>query len=275
MTGINDSHMNKASAAHDFWWGDFMSDDGQSLRWRIGPLTLIATCLIGEWQISWQYGEDDEAISDWEFSANGSATEILEKTSRYIVGENATTLTIRPLLADRPVISRPKTTFNLIAGEEITVYVSTPLWMELAAGDPGKKLGEFAIQRASDTWFGPNTREGELCYASTTNCRSRLEELPIRPHRAITPVVIRNLHETNLFLERLNVPTPMLPLYSTANGQLWTSCITLTRQQEGEMASMNIADGPPAEARDAILLTGPRQTMSSSSLVRAFNALFS
>jgi len=258
------------------WWGDYNVGIGQNRQWRIGPLTLIARCLSAEWQIAHERtGEFDENRATWNVSDTDVPLDTLANIARYIFHETAGLLTLTPLLADRPVISRPHTPFNLPGGETVTLYVSTPLWVDLAVGSSHKKMTEIAIQRPSDTWFGPSTQEGELCYATTTHCRLNLKDLPQRPHRAITPVVIRNQADTTLSVERLNVPAPLLPLYAASNGRLWTPKVTLIREEDGDMAELKFDDTPPQEAQQAIQLNQPRKTTSEGMLIRAFSAVFS
>jgi len=258
------------------WWGSFNFNSGQNKQWHIGPLTLIVRCLDGEWQVAHEIADDfDDIDASWQTTDTDLMPETLDTNSRYIFRQTSGLLSITPLLADRAIISRPITPFNLTAGEEVTLYVSSPVWLELSVGSSAKKLQEVAIQRPSDTWFGPSTREGELCYASSTHCRLNLEDLPQRPHRAITPVLIRNQADTTLSVERLNVPAPLLPLYAAANGQLWTSKISLIREKDGDMAELQIDNTSPLEAKAAEQLSKPRQTASGSALIRAFNTVFS
>ena len=266
---------NKKSPAH--WWGNHNLNVDQSKQWQIGPLTFIVRNLVGEWQIAYERDEAfDENDTNWEVKNTDRLTASLDDNSRYILSDSTEQLTITPLLADRPIISRPSTPFNLTAGEDVTLYVSSPLWIELAIGcTPKKPLKEISIQRPSDTWFGPSTREGELCYASTTHCLIKLNELPKRHHRAITPVLIRNRAETTLSLERLNLPVLLLPLFADSNSQLWTPKVTLTREKEGDIAEMTIDKYPPDEAKNATLLSGPRIKTTHNPLIRAFNAVFS
>jgi len=257
------------------WWGSFEFNSEQSRLWHIGPLTFMVRCLNGEWQVAYdRLSEIDEGNASWDIEDTDQLPESLGNNSRYVFRQTAGLLTIMPLLADRSVITRPLTPFNLTAGEEVTLYVSTPLWLEVAVGSPKKALQEIAIQRPSDTWFGPSTREGELCYASATHCRLSLDELPQRPHRAITPVLIRNQAETTLSIERLNVPAPLLTLYACADGQLWTPKITLIREKDGDMAELKIDHIAPQEARQAEKLSPPRMTVASGALIQAFNAVF-
>jgi hypothetical protein len=259
------------------WWGKYTLECKQNRIWNIGPLTLIVRCLAGEWQVANERADDfNEEQHAWLSSITDLLPETLENNSRYVFHQTSGLLNIRPLLADRPIISRPYTPFYLTAGEEVTVYVSTPLWLELSVGSKSKKLlEEIAIQRPSDTWFGPSTREGDLCYASSTHCRLDLEELPQRPYRAITPVHICNKADTTLAVERLNVPAPLLPLYASSKGQLWTPKITLIRDKDGDMAELVIDNKPPKEAVRAVKLSEPRETVDEGVLFRAFNAVFS
>lgn len=257
------------------WWGNFNLEADESRLWSIGPLRFSVCCLNNEWQVAYDHTSvmtEDEV--SWEITDTDKLTETLSNNARYVFGKSTGLLTITPRLADRPVISRPITPFSLIGDEETTLYVSTPLWVELSVGNNQKLLTEFPIQRPSDTWFGPSTREGELCYASTTHCRLNLAELPQRSHRAITPLVIRNMAKTPLLIERLKVTTPLLPLFVSSDNQLWTPKVTLIRKQDGEMAELKIEKVPPQDANEAFQLSKPRTTQSSGTFIRAFNTVF-
>lgn len=257
-------------------WDEFTLDTGKCFEWRIGPLSVVIRRLDIEWQIAHTRQEDTNFTNEpCDFSETDILPETIENYARYMFRETTGVLTLKPLLADRPVISRPHVPFSLTAGEEVTLYVSTPLWLEVAVGKSRMKLCEIAIQRPSDTWFGPSTREGELCYASTTHCRHSREELPYRAHRAITPVLIRNKVDSTLLIERLNVPAPLLPLYSTPDGHLWTPKIQLLREGNGDMAALKIDTKPPADAKNAKQVSGPRIVTNESGLIRAFSSMFS
>ncbi len=259
------------------WWGSFTLKQEQSKQWNIGPLRLIVRRMSTEWQIAFERKDDHDNNTTIELIEDtNELPESLSENSRYVFHDSTEPLLVTPLLPDRPVISRPSTPFNLTAGEEVTLYVSLPLWLELAIDSrPKKILKIIAIQRPSDTWFGPSTLEGELCYASTTHCRLNLDEIPQRPHRAITPVLIRNMADTNLSLERLNLPAPLLPLYAAVDGQLWTPQVTLIREKDGDVAELKIDNQPPKEAEMAQLLSESRNKAGNGSLIRAFNAVFS
>jgi hypothetical protein len=90
----------------------------------------------------------------------------------------------RPMLADRPVVVRARQSVFIPPGEEAMLYLSTPVWVSIDLGEPARALREIPVLRLSDTWFGPSTREGELCYAARTHARNHLDQVPRRPHRA-------------------------------------------------------------------------------------------
>ena len=148
-------NMTKKNNSLSSWWGKFDFTIGQSTEWQVGPLLLIVRRLDNEWQFAFERDEEfEENTSTWNVSNTDRSPESLGNNSRHILGDTSGCLTITPRLADRPIISRPLTPFNLGAGEKITLYVGSPLWLDLAIGTPqSKSLKEIAIQRPSDTWF--------------------------------------------------------------------------------------------------------------------------
>jgi len=267
--------MNQNPISPSHWWGEFNLDTAQSYIWKIGPLTLVIRSLSGEWQLSYERSSDFvENENDWDVDVSNITPDQLSEFSRYVFRETSDLLTITPMLADRSVVSRPISPFNLTAGEEATLYVSSPLWLALGVGSSSKKLCEIGIQRPSDTWFGTSTREGELCYASSTHCHLNLENITPRSFRAVTPVVIRNQADSTLLIERLNLPAPLLPLYAEEDNRLWTSTVTLIRESDGDIAELIIDQQAPTEAQTAMLLSKPRKASSGNVLIRTFNSVF-
>lgn len=255
------------------WWGRFNLEQGQALRWRIGPLTLWLRRLPREWQLSHIRGEEPE---DGEFLETGVPEQDWERSAqvnleRFVFRQTAPNIDITPVLADRPVVTRPLVPFHLSGGEEVTMYASSPLWVRVAAG--GVFIKEIAIQRPSDTWFGPSTRSGELCYASQTRCRLSLDELLWRPYRAVTPLLIRNREPQPLLIERLNLPVAYLSLFVTEQARLWTQTVTIRRDQ-GSDAVMDVGTAPPAEAGPTRLLCRPRSEPEKGGVIRALTSLF-
>ena len=255
--------MNHETQQSKTWWGKFDVEPDQTLIWHIGPLTLAIRRLAQEWQVMYNRAEimsDD--TSNWSLTSSEPPPEQFAHTERFVFTSTAKNLMLTPMLADRSIVTRPSVPFYVPAGQETTIYVSSPLWMKIEAGDPLVTLQEMVIQRPSDTWFGSSTLEGELCYASRTQGRLKLEELPLRPHRAITPVSIRNLKDKPLFIERLNLPVTHLSLFSTSNGTLWTQTVTMIQAKDKDEAVLHIDKSPPSlHAAQATFVNGPRERL--------------
>jgi len=255
------------------WWGKFKLEIENNKEWHVGPLKLIVRRLNNEWQIAHESKDDFDSLDfSWEIKDTEEQLVSCSNNSRYILHDTTGELIVIPRLADRSIVSRPHMPFNLAANEEIVLYVSSPLWIDLEVGTT--HLKSLAIQRLSDTWFGPSTLEGDFCYASTTHCRLNYEDLPKRSHKAITPVLIKNRSETTLLLERLNLPIPLLPLYKSLSGQLWTPQITLIREKDGDMAELKVDNVPPTEIGTVELVSEARDKTKDNILFRAFNTVF-
>ena len=176
-------------------------------------------------------------------------------------------------LADRAVVVYPEHPFYVPAGETITLYCSTPLWIRIEAGATRVKLMESAIERPSDTWVGPSTREGELCYATQTTARLDRNSLARHAHRAMTELRIRNAANDMLRLEKVNLSVPYLSIYSGHDGVLWTESVLLERTSSTTIGRLQI--GHPPVASEVDKLTSARLTSEPGGvLVRAFSALF-
>lgn len=259
------------------WWGTFRLDQGQTARWQIGPLKLAIKRRPYEWQIAHEQDmslDPDTGIWDWDPAAPDLDELNYAHTARFVFDQTHELLTVTPLLADRPMVTRPVQPLYVPADETTTIFVSSPLWVNLQVEDPPKKLHEIPIIRPSDTWFGPSTMEGELTYASRTNARLNLENIPIRSHRTITQILIQNRADSQLSIERLSLPVPYLSLFETEDGLLWTQAVTLERTRKTGLAAFQIETGPLAPAQSAKLISGPRQQPEQNMVIRAFGTIF-
>jgi hypothetical protein len=256
------------------WWGTHAIPLGSSGYWQLGPLKLWVRRGEREWQIARQRGDDplEDALavqvpSELEASDEASFT-------RHALRKTGEDVSLLPALPDRSLVVRPVAPFYLPSGEETTLFVSSPLWVQMQVQRPPIPLEDEPIFRPSDTWFGPTTLAGELCYATTTGARLELEELPLRPHRAVSAVRIRNRARSELFLERLKLPTMNLSLFYSASGHLWTQALTLDREEDGEHASVQLENTPPANVGRTEIVAQPRQRVGKGFLLEAFGGLF-
>jgi len=254
------------------WWGTCDVPMGHTLRWQIGPATLWVTRKQVEWSVGRLEGRDPVAnrLAIAEDSESPDDDEV--EVSRFAVRDESRALTLTPALPDRPLIFRAARPFFVPAGEEATLYVSSPLWLRLDVGEKFTELLDFPLQRPSDTWFGPDTLTGELCYASRTSARLHLEEIPVRPHRAITTVRIVNRAGSSLPLENLKVPVPGLELFASRDGHLWTAALTLEREEDKDQARVRVTERPKT-ATTLTSVAQPRTPTSRGVLIDAFGGL--
>jgi hypothetical protein len=248
------------------WWGSVTLSIGGVARWRAGPSTVHAERRASDWRVWHETGSDPYAVEAERAHRVDDPAPEGAPTVRFTFAETPDTIAVTPALADRPVIVRPESTLSVPPGERVTLYVSSPVWMALqlqvrrpkrgSKGPSPVVLAELPTHRPSDTWFGPSTREGELCYAVRTAARLEAADLPLRPHRAVTPVTVENQGATPLDVTRISVPMTFLALYLARGGRLWTDGVLYTREADGD-DSVKVAPAAPAGGER---LAGPRDT---------------
>jgi hypothetical protein len=258
------------------WWGAFEIPHDRAGCWRVGSMELWIQRLRGEWLIARKTDEsaDEDRLSVEVSSAAMDLLE-LEAVSRFGVSSESESMSLTPLLADRSVITSPVKPFYIPAGETLTVYVGSPLWVRVDVGSPPRALTEFPIVRPSDTWFGSNTYRGELCYASRTACHLRLDDLPVHPHRAVTAVEITNHAKTALLLERMRLPVAYLPLFQVDERTFWTRDLSIAHGEGEELTPIRRgADVPRHATGKAVLVSRPRHKSDDNLAMRVFSSLF-
>lgn len=245
-------------------------------RWELGNLELWIHRVASEWRLGHAW---DDSV-DREGWRREPAEDLPELTAdgrkivaeRFAVRQTGGIVRLTARTPDRSVVARPRTPLRVPSGHEARIYVSSPLWVEIAVGEATTLLRELPIRRLSNTWFGPSTREGELAYALKTSGRTSVEDLPHRPYRFVTPVVIDNQASDTLVVERLNLPVPNLSLFGAVDS-LWSESVRMLRRESGDMAELDVRPGPPKEADGAESLGGSREPAGRGHLFRAFSSI--
>lgn len=236
-------------------------------------MTLWAMRLANEWRVAWL--EDPDGAATGAPEADHPAPESppenasLERVASHRLGDR---LIVSPRLADRSVVVRPETSFRLAPQGEIELYIGTPLWVHLETSEPIHRLLDVSARRPSDTWFGPSTTVGELCYAGRTAARLHLANLSAAQHLAVTRVLLCNRGDDDLLLDRLKLPVPNLALFAGTGGSLWTQTVSVDRDADGKLAEVRIEEEPPPEAAAAQRLAEPRITADRGAFSRALSA---
>ncbi|MBD1401766.1 hypothetical protein [Pelovirga terrestris] len=262
-------------AGESVWWGLLSPPVGLGMCWHLGPLTFVVRRYEQEWQFCHRSSLwPDDTPSSWTLSEEGDNACAEGTIERHVFSHTNEELLIEPLLADRSVVIKSAGPILIPAAEQVSFYVSTPLWVRARLQQRHHTLLDIAATRLSDTWFGPSTMEGELCYATTTSGRLHLDDLPVRVHRAITPVRINNAGEQPLKLEKLSLPVPFLSLFDTGTHGLWTEEITLHHDERKELAQVVVGAQPPPPYHQAQRVSASRKTADKSILNKTFGALF-
>ena len=272
------------------WWGTYDVTEGTGGQWEVGPSTVWLYRSTHDWRVIHRPSTDATTTDPMahrssvqlpvpadEMDAVMSGDDSSLQTNRYSFHRTEPTVTLAPALADRPVVSRPEHPLFVPPGESVTLYLSSALWIRVTLSESDRLLQEMPSHRMSDSWFGPSTREGTLCYATRTAGRLQLDKLPLRLHRAVTPLHVRNRADDPLALERVQLPAPHLSLYRAPADTLWTNAVSMRHTTAGEGASVTIDEGPPAAVPEAERVQPPREMDRRglfTSTFSAFGALF-
>lgn len=255
-------------------WGlPIAMDSGQNWQYTLGPLTLYLQKQQTEWLLGFTRAAETDDRNQL-CSKQIDQLPALDNLQRFVFRESPAQFSVKPKLLDRPVVVKTRTPLSIPPAQQAVFYISSPIVVEVSLQQPECNLLDIASQRLSDTWFGPSTLHGELCYADKTQARHNRADLPARPHRAVTAITIENNATTMLVLEKLSIPVPYLALYGLPDGTLWTDPITLVHDGNLALTRFKISKHLPAGVKEADRIAGPRQIIEKQGLIRAFTGMF-
>lgn len=255
------------------WWGAFTFKLAEVKCWRIGDRVIAIKRGEHEWTV-WNKEtalEVDAPIAVGKLKADEHFFELA--TQRYMLKKTESVLTIEPSLADRAVIVQPNKPFFVAPKEEITIFVSTPLWMTVLIAGQELPILDIPFWRPSDTWFGPSTMKGDLCYSKYTDAKVNVDQLEIRAHRASTMVKIKNGQKEPLLIERLNLPVQALKLYRSESNELWTDQISILQITEQSKPISYVKHSPPENIESMELVSQSRELSEKSSFLSSVKNL--
>ncbi|MBN1292078.1 MAG: hypothetical protein JXB48_09595 [Candidatus Latescibacteria bacterium] len=257
------------------WWGTYSVPLNTVGRWSIGPSTFWIERMSNEWKIIYETGDNElDTFLDVSLPFTQSVETVPKAViTRFGVTDTDETIMLTPALADRPVVIHSETPFYVLPNQNISFYVSSPVWIIIKTGNPPVKIIDMPVFRPSDTWFGPSTMEGELCYASKSYGRLKLEDIQFRPHRAVTVVLLKNQTNQSILLKSLNLPVRTLSLYESEDGYLWTQPVTLEMKRDSDSADLEIKPRAPKEAKKPKIICEPREKIGGNILTQALYRL--
>ncbi len=257
------------------WWREYHFAIEQTRRWNFAGLELQLKRNAQEWHIeTYRHPHQHEDAHDWSISDTNLLLPESSVLQRYIFNQTGDNIKLSPALADRSVVIKPINPLFIPANQAVTLFVSTPVWMRVSTTQAtDKPLIDIPIIRPTDTWFGSSPIRGEICYATKVFGRIDLAQLPIRAFRAVTPVYIENHGSQTMPIERINIPTALLPLYSATDGRLWTPTLAIELTNNGRAPKLRIDNRLHSQAGVATLQSTAR-VANTDNFVGLFDHFF-
>ncbi len=158
----------------------------------------------------------------------------------------------------------------------MSFFVTIPVWVRVQVDLPNHvTLCEFPTRVLSKTWFGHPSEDGEICYALTTRARQEQAELTDVVGRAICPLLLENNTHEALAFAQLLLSVRHMSVYQTGDGRLWTNECRLGYTGSFYPASLTFGRTSPEQAKDAQLVSEPREAPTSGLTARVIaNAIF-
>ncbi|MCX4192260.1 hypothetical protein [Methylophaga sp. OBS1] len=257
------------------WWGSFAVAKGEQRVLRCADLYLQLQALPNQWWLGYDWQRDINQFQPILETLVEELAETPEHEQRFVFAELPSRLRLLPALADRPVVCRPVVSVSLLPFQEVTLFVCLPLWVKLQTGEGDVTLLDIPTVRVCDSWFGPNTREGVISYASQVSEQLDVKPISNNKARAAIEVRIQNQSDQMLTLDKISVPAPNLSLYVDAYGQFWTPRITLVRRdnEDAILSVDEVVSGGLPES-ELTLVCDAREDIGRSKITKAISALF-
>jgi hypothetical protein len=233
------SNQKHSPASIEKWWGNFEIPENVCCAWKISLLRFYINRSKSEWNFSWhqdEYPSEPAARIDLTGAYKPESEET--EQARFIHTAVDAHFDLGLALADRPIVARPETFIFVPPGQQATLYVSSGLWLQPKLN--GHVLMDVPVYRPSDTWFGENTREGEMCYFSRTRARTEAIEPVISPHRVVTPITVINRGTKSVKIERIRVPVVNLSLYTNEKNEFVSNSLSMVLNENSKETTMEI-----------------------------------
>ncbi|MCC5855703.1 MAG: hypothetical protein JJU10_08505 [Idiomarina sp.] len=153
------------------------------------------------------------------------------KSVVWLTGEQESTLRCYVTMPDRPVIVKPTEPLFIPKDCKPHVYCNLPLQLALHVGNSKEAMHTSFCEPVAKAWFGKNTRSGELCYAFEERIVLEQPEPVANSFRVHAELRIQNRDNVTIKLERINIPTPYLPVYRLDQREYWTVPITISKER--------------------------------------------
>ena len=237
---------------------DLPLGSGESFHLRFGPLDLYIEQISSEFRVRWMTSNDwMDSSFHYHYPFTGMYPNNLLAEKRFAYSKKAPVLKVCPCLGEKPFVVKPDTTFMILPGEKAKIFLSTPMNVRLYDKGSGDIIDEIPILKRVQTWFGETPTSGQLCFFTRIHAALLEENLPFRPHRAMTHVYIENSSGKPLPIKKLKIPVNNLTLYQDARGLFVSSSLSLRIDHKENLKDLKIF--PPSEdVEDLEIVQQPR-----------------
>ena len=267
--------MDSSTITFDQYWNQFPIVKKLIYQWQGGQTRLRFHLRYSDLLV------EQSSIQDIEnpipFSTEEGADPECIEWKRWLMSRAPETISIRPIMPERPLIVKADQPWTLPPGLTSSFYVSIPLSIHVFVETDGTVLDILKIpsNTLSNTWFG-DIFEGELCYAVKTRATRGLDNQVKLPNRAICVFNVHNQTEKPLPIEKICVRPKHLNIYA-GNTALWTNSIQVTAEGEDEFGRLKYDSRTPEIENEGslILMQKAAESHHESFLRRTFGSSLS
>jgi hypothetical protein len=247
-------------------WGELKDIAGKDAEKTIGQLKIWFKHDENDFRLA--YRHNDEKVSD----VNDDLDFNLLDWHRWTYRNKDIRIQLKPQFPDRAVVVKPESSFKILKGSSIRVYVRIPIWVKIEyLGNPKKILLQIPSTILSNTWFG-DFLQGEVCYWISSGVRLKIEEDPTRPYLAICPLKLINKSEEDLLIEKICLRVAYLSLY-IFKSQLWADEMKLCYKGKDEINEITVSGKAPPEAKTGSLVSSPQLSIKKSISAKTFSTI--
>lgn len=191
----------------------------------------------------------------------------------WLSGEQESTLRILPCMTNKNLMLSLHQPMVIPAGRRPKIYLHLPLMYQLYIGNAKMPFYEFLIEPLALSWFGSNTRRGELCYKFYSDLYQDYEQAPFIPHRALLELRLCNRDGEHLNIDKVNIPAQYLPVYRVDGRLFWTTALTITNEKLTDELSLHYSKTVPARHETLQLVSESRLRSEARTIMRALEAI--
>ncbi|TFG60070.1 MAG: DUF432 domain-containing protein [Spirochaetales bacterium] len=236
---------------------------------QAGPLSLFLRLEGDEVLLAAEYNEKQKSLKTLA-PLSGKKTYQDLAWMRYILDSNVSSISLLPMLPDKPVVVRPEYPIHVMQNRQISFFVNIPIWVRILPGTAMPKPIELPSVQLSKTWFG-DTQVGEICYALKTRAMRSETESAHAPYLVTCPLQIQNNSSKVLDFDKICVHVENLSLYQEVPGRFWTNSVSISYREGDQRTQVNVSPEAPQYAAGCVKLSEPRDTGTSSLVRRSFH----